>query len=121
VAKALSELAPLFHWSVTAEPQKDKPHKKRFIVVATQGQGDLEALKTALGAGPGYVAFVGSRRKYAALAKKLADTGLDHSAIDSVHAPAGLKLGAITPEEIALSILAQLVQERRANAIQTDA
>jgi len=121
VAKALSELAPSFHWSVTAAPQKDKPRKKRFIVVATQGQGDLEALKTALGAGPGYVAFVGSRRKYAALAKKLADTGLDHSAIDSVHAPAGLKLGAITPEEIALSILAQLVQERRANAIQTDA
>lgn len=113
VAKALSELAPTFHWSVTATPQKDKPLKKRFIVVATQGQGDLDALKSALEAGPGYVAFVGSRRKYASLAKKLADAGLDQSVIDSVHAPAGLELGAITPEEIALSILAQLVQERR--------
>ncbi|EBA16417.1 hypothetical protein RSK20926_21869 [Roseobacter sp. SK209-2-6] len=120
VARALSELAPTFHWSVTATPHKNKPHKKRFIVVATQGQGDLDALKSALEVGSGYVAFVGSRRKYASLAKKLGDAGLNQSAIDGVHAPAGLELGAITPEEIALSILAQLVQERRATANQND-
>jgi xanthine dehydrogenase accessory factor len=67
------------------------------------------------------VAFVGSRRKYAALATQLAEAGYDQSAIDTVNAPAGLDLGAVTPEEIALSILAQLVKVRRAALKQSDA
>ena len=120
VAQALSALAPQFHWSVAATSQRDKPHQQRFIVVATQGQGDFDALKAALAAEPNYVAFVGSRRKYAALAEKLAATGIDQSLIDGVQAPAGLDLGAVTPEEIALSILAQLVQNRRSAVKQTD-
>lgn len=113
VAQALGTLAPQFHWSVAGVPQQDKPHRKCFVVVATQGQGDLDALKAALTARTRYVAFVGSRRKYAALAEKLSLAGFDQDAIDSVRAPAGLDLGAVTPEEIALSILAQLVQDRR--------
>ncbi|MDP5218425.1 XdhC family protein [Ruegeria sp. 2205SS24-7] len=116
VAQALSTLAPQFHWSVAAAPpasQENAAHQQRFIVVATQGQGDLDALKAALVSQPTYVAFVGSRRKYASLAKKLATAGIDQTRIDGVQAPAGLDLGAVTPEEIALSILAQLVQVRR--------
>ena len=120
VAQALSALAPQFHWSVTGTPKQDKPHQQCFVVVATQGQGDLDALKAALDAKTRYVAFVGSRRKYASLAEKLAAAGFDQSAIDAVRAPAGLDLGAVTPEEIALSILAQLVQDRRALVKQTD-
>lgn len=114
VAQALSTLAPQFDWSVASTPAPDKPHQKCFVVIATQGQGDLDALKTALSAQTPYVAFVGSRRKYAALAEKLSDAGFDQTAIDRVNAPAGLDLGAVTPEEIALSILAQLIQDRRA-------
>lgn len=113
VAQALSALAPQFHWSVSASRQQDAPHRQEFIVVATQGQGDLEALKAALAGPSRYVAFVGSRRKYAALAEKLAAAGVEDGRIHAVQAPAGLGLGAVTPEEIALSILAQLVQERR--------
>jgi len=63
---------------------------------------------------------VGSRRKYRHLAEKLAAAGFEQSALDHVKAPAGLDLGAVTPEEIALSILAQLVQDRRAAVKQTD-
>ena len=59
------------------------------------------------------MAFVGSHRKYAALATKLALAGVDQARIDQVQAPAGIDVGAVTPEEIALSILAQLVQKRR--------
>lgn len=116
VAQALSALAPQFHWSVTATAPDGStlnPHLRRFIVVATQGQGDLEALKAALSHPSAYVAFVGSRRKFAALAEKLAAAGLDQARIEGVKAPAGLDLGAVTPEEIALSILAELVQARR--------
>lgn len=118
VAQALSALAPHFAWSVATTlgaSTNEIAHQRRFIVVATQGQGDLDALKTALDSQSAYVAFVGSRRKYAVLAQKLAEQGVDQSRIDSVEAPAGLDLHAVTPEEIALSILAQLVQRRRSN------
>lgn len=120
VSLALSSLAPQFHWSVAATPTQARPHRQRFVVVATQGQGDLDALRAALADAPDYVAFVGSRRKYAALAAKLADAGIEKSLIDQVRAPAGLDLGAVTPEEIALSILAQLVQIRRSTVKQPD-
>jgi xanthine dehydrogenase accessory factor len=60
-----------------------------------------------------YHGFVGSRRKMASLREKLAGQGVAAEAIDRVKAPAGLDIGAITPEEIALSILAEITMERR--------
>jgi xanthine dehydrogenase accessory factor len=86
---------------------------KRFVVVSTQGKGDEAALRAALSMEANYHAFVGSRRKMTALREKLIAEGLDASAIDRVKAPAGLDLGAITPEEIAMSILAEITVERR--------
>lgn len=121
VAQALCALAPQFHWAVSGTPAPTTPHQPGFVVVATQGQGDLDALQAALGVDAAYVAFVGSRRKFAALAERLASAGIERAAIDAVRAPAGLDLGALTPEEIALSILAQLVQVRRAPVRPADA
>jgi xanthine dehydrogenase accessory factor len=86
---------------------------KRFVVVSTQGKGDEAALRAALAVNACYRAFVGSRRKMAALREKLVAEGADVAAIDRVKAPAGLDLGAITPEEIAMSILAEITLERR--------
>jgi xanthine dehydrogenase accessory factor len=86
---------------------------RRFIVVSTQGKGDEAALRTAVKADAAYHAFVGSRRKMAVLREKLVAEGIDASAIDRIKAPAGLDLGAITPEEIAMSILAEITIERR--------
>jgi xanthine dehydrogenase accessory factor len=86
---------------------------RRFIVVSTQGKGDEAALRACLAAKAEYRAFVGSRRKMTALRTKLAGEGIDPVALESVKAPAGLDLGAITPEEIALSILAEIIRERR--------
>ena len=114
VAQALGVLAPQFHWSVSAElPDTPKGAAQKCVVIATQGQGDLDALKSALSADPDYVAFVGSTRKFAILAEKLHKDGIDPAATKAVDAPAGLDIGAVTPEEIALSILAQLVRVRR--------
>jgi len=82
-------------------------------VVSTQGKGDEAALRQALAIEAPYHAFVGSKRKMSALREKLVSAGLDPAAIDRVKAPAGLDLGAITPEEIAMSILAEITVERR--------
>jgi xanthine dehydrogenase accessory factor len=86
----------------------------RFFVVATQGKSDEAALRAALAGGAAYIAFVGSRRKFATLSDRLARDGIDPVALAAVHAPAGLDIHAITPDEIALSILAQIVAQRRA-------
>lgn len=85
----------------------------RYIVVSTQGRGDETALKAALAADADYVAFVGSRRKADSLRKKLTAEGVDSEKIARMKAPAGLDLGAITPEEIALSILSEIVTHHR--------
>ncbi len=86
---------------------------RRFIVVSTQGKGDEAALRAAAAIDAEYHAFVGSRRKMIALREKLVAGGIAPEAIDRVKAPAGLDLGAITPEEIAMSILAEITVERR--------
>jgi xanthine dehydrogenase accessory factor len=86
---------------------------RRFVVVSTQGRGDEAALRAAVKTDAAYHAFVGSRRKMAALREKLIEEGIDASALDRIKAPAGLDLGAITPEEIAMSILAEITLERR--------
>ncbi len=114
VAQALADLAPRFHWAVENEVTGDAVPHAQCVVVATQGQGDLDALKTVLARPFTYVAFVGSARKFAALSEKLIAAGLDVDTIARVNAPAGIDIGAVTPEEIALSILAELVQARRA-------
>jgi xanthine dehydrogenase accessory factor len=86
---------------------------RRFIVVSTQGKGDEAALRAAVAIGAEYHAFVGSRRKMTVLRDKLVAAGVAPEALDGVKAPAGLDLGAITPEEIAMSILAEITVERR--------
>ena len=85
----------------------------RFVVVSTQGKGDEAALRAAVKIDAGFHAFVGSRRKMAALREKLGAEGIAVEALDRIKAPAGLDLGAITPEEIAMSILAEITLERR--------
>jgi xanthine dehydrogenase accessory factor len=91
----------------------DLHQAKRFILVSTQGRGDEAALRAALATEAAYHAFVGSRRKMAALRDKLIAEGIEATALDRIKAPAGLDLGAITPEEIAMSILAEITLERR--------
>jgi xanthine dehydrogenase accessory factor len=85
----------------------------RFVVVSTQGRGDEAALRAALAADVAFISFVGSRKKAAALKDRLAADGIDPARLARLKAPAGLDLGAITPEEIAVSILAEIVAVRR--------
>ena len=83
------------------------------VVVATQGRRDREALTAAVTSPAGYVAMVGSRRKVAVLSGQLLEKGVPPEALARLRGPAGLDLGAIEPEEIALSILAEIVRVAR--------
>ena len=85
----------------------------RYIVVSTQGRGDEAALLAAFAVDAEYVAFVGSRRKADVLKARLAERGVAAERLATLKAPAGLDLGAITPDEIAISILAEIIAVRR--------
>ena len=86
---------------------------ERFIVVSTQSRGDEKALYAALTTDASYVAFVGSRRKAETLKAAMAARGVDAARLAALRSPAGLDIGAIGPEEIALSVLAEIVAVRR--------
>jgi xanthine dehydrogenase accessory factor len=91
------------------------PHT--FIVVSTQGECDEEALEDALRTDATYVAFVASKVKAAKVLQYLGERGIGAQRLSQVKAPAGLNIGAGSPEEIAVSILAEIVQLSRAEAI----
>jgi xanthine dehydrogenase accessory factor len=87
-----------------------------YIVVATRGHNhDLDAVKAALRTGAGYIGLLGSRRKKGVLMNALRDDGFSREDIARVIIPVGLPIGSATPEEIAVSIMAQIIQYRRAH------
>lgn len=89
-----------------------------FVVVATQGEGDEEALEQATRSGAAYVAFVASKTKATKVFEYLRARGIKPEKLSQVRAPAGLNIGARSPEEIAVSILAEIIQLRASVAKQ---
>jgi xanthine dehydrogenase accessory factor len=90
--------------------------RRLFAVVATLGQHDEEATMNALAIEPAYVGVVASRKRFAQIAATLINRGVSSDALARVTNPAGIDIGARSPEEIALSILAEIVRVRRAAA-----
>ena len=85
-----------------------------YVVLVSRGhRQDEDALRHVVGRGAAYVGMIGSRRRTATVIQHLAEEGLDATALDAVSTPIGLDLGAETPEEIALSILSEIVMLRR--------
>lgn len=84
-----------------------------FVVVATQGRRDLQGLRAALALGARQVFFVASARKATVLKAALMEAGHERDAVEAIVAPAGEPIGAQTPEEIALAVLATVVAARR--------
>jgi xanthine dehydrogenase accessory factor len=85
-----------------------------FVVVATQGRRDVQGLRAALAMQARQIFFVASARKAEVLKASLIESGQDVAAVAAIVAPAGQAIGAQTPEEIALSVLAAVVAARRA-------
>ena len=133
VAVALARLSKAINYAVSiAAPQAERERfpdcdhvqadldlsqikitPQTFVVVSTQGQHDEEALENALGSEASYVAFVASKVKAAKILDYLKERGLSSARLGGLKAPAGLDIHASSPEEIAVSILAEIIQENR--------
>jgi xanthine dehydrogenase accessory factor len=90
------------------------PGESSYIVICTRGhRDDMRILRWAVQTPARYIGMVGSKRKAITVFRELTREGLDPALFDRVHSPVGLDIGAITPEEIAVSIVAELVAVRR--------
>lgn len=90
------------------------PNESSFLVIVTRGhRDDMRVLRWAVQTKAGYVGMIGSKRKTIAIFRELQKEGLDESLFERVHAPIGLDIGAVTPEEIAVAITAELIAVRR--------
>jgi len=117
IIAALSRLATVLNFAVEqllhADLSQVRLTEQTYIIVATHGHYDEEALVQALRSSARYVGMVGSRKRAEACRAYLHSVGLTEAQIARLRTPVGLDLGAITPEEIAASILAELVHVRR--------
>jgi xanthine dehydrogenase accessory factor len=85
-----------------------------YVVLVSRGhQVDEQALRHTVGRGAAYVGMIGSRRRTGTVLNHLLEEGVDRDTLESVHTPIGLDIGAETPEEIAISILAEIIMVRR--------
>src|SRR5450755_210180 len=121
MAHKLAELARAIGWQATLVAGEDfstaAAGRSSMVVVATQGHGDEEILEQAVAARPAYLGLVGSARRGAAVLGYLADRGVPADQLDRVRVPAGLDLGPTSHQEIAVAILAELVQVRASGAL----
>jgi xanthine dehydrogenase accessory factor len=121
MARTLVSLAQTLGWQAELIDGADftpaSAGQHSIVVVATQGHNDEAVLERALAARPAYLGLVGSRKRGAAVLGYLADRGLPPDELDRVQVPAGLDLGKTTHQEIAVAILAELVQLRASGAL----
>ncbi|HEY6331201.1 MAG TPA: XdhC family protein [Blastocatellia bacterium] len=140
VAQALARLAKDIHYTVTViAPGASKENfsaadsirqeidlagitvgQNTFVVVSTQGENDEESLDLAVRSEAAYVGFVASRTKAGKVFEYLESKGAARERLAQVRAPAGLEIGAASPEEIAVSILAEIVEARATTGASTE-
>jgi xanthine dehydrogenase accessory factor len=90
------------------------PGESAYLVIVTRGhRDDMRILRWAVQTPARYIGMIGSKRKTIAIFKELTKEGLSAELFERVHAPVGLDIGAITPEEIAVAITAELIAARR--------
>lgn len=91
-----------------------------FVVMVTRGHKQDElSLRCCLGRGVSYLGMIGSKRRTATVIEHLRDEGFDPAELARIHTPIGLDIGAETPEEIAISIMAEVIMQRRGGTGQT--
>ena len=111
VAQTVAQLGELLDFKVITDPSRI--NEKTYVVVATMGNGDEEGLLAVLGSKPKYLGLVASEKKSKALFEYAREHGYTDEQIGVIKCPAGLSLGAETMPEIALSVIAEIMQLRR--------
>jgi len=90
------------------------PPEGSYIVIVTRGhRDDMRVLRWAINARARYLGMIGSKRKTISIYKELEKEGIAAEKFAGIHAPVGLEIGAVTPEEIAVAIVAEMIAERR--------
>lgn len=121
MARTLAEMARALDWVTDLVSPQDftagHAGERSMVVVATQGHGDEDVMERAVALRPAYLGLVASGKRAETVLGYLADRGVPRDQLDRVHAPAGLDLGRTTHEEMAVAILAQLVQLRASGAL----
>ncbi len=121
MAHTLAELARTLGWSTDLLSTQDfavrHADERSMVVVATQGHGDEDMIERAVAMRPAYLGLVASRKRAEAVLGYLAERGVPQDQLDRVHAPAGLDLGRTSHEEMAVAILAELVQLRASGVL----
>ena len=126
MAHTLAQLSRALDWSTdlvspeefaAAGAGRQRADGRSMVIVATQGHGDEDMIERAVALLPAYLGLVASRRRGEAVLGYLAERGVPKDQLDRVHAPAGLDLGKTTHEEMAVAILAELVQLRASGAL----
>jgi len=121
VAEILAQLGTLLDFKVVAADEdfssiKDQINESSYVVVATMGNGDEEALLAVIGTRPRYLGLVASRKKSEALFEYVRTTGATEEDIAVITCPAGIEIGGETLPEIALSVAAEITRIRRASS-----
>ena len=86
-----------------------------YIVILTKGASDIDALEASSKSGARYIGMLASRKRIKADFEIIEAKGVSRQFMESIHAPIGVDIGSVTPEEIALSIIAQIISVRRAH------
>ena len=100
-------------WGESIEEAIGNGHGVAVAIVTRGHKQDEECLRAALSASPDYIGMIGSKRRTNIVLDKLREEGFDPQALKKVRAPIGLDIGAVSPEEVAVAILAEIVAERR--------
>ncbi len=90
------------------------PNESSYMLIVTRGhRDDMRVLRWAVGTRARYVGMIGSKRKVISIYKELENEGFQPEQFERVNAPVGLEIGAVTPEEIAVAIVAEMIAFRR--------
>ena len=107
------ELVAAENWSAAVQAAVGNGHGVSVAIVTRGHSEDEQCLRSVIGVDVDYVGLIGSKRRTNIVLQRLREEGVEEESLQKVHAPVGLDIGAVTPEEVALAIMAELVAVRR--------